>query len=117
MAALLSLAMLAVVAAATIFDVITAVYFRTLSNECDGDGHLSDDECYCTDSQGQFNRIFQDVGSMRCDNLFAQDTGYLVANAVLSGLCALIALSITLSFIMYFFCSVCGCTKPRYSRV
>ncbi len=117
MALLLSLAIMAIVATATVFDVITTIYFRTLMDKCEGDYNLSADQCSCEGSEDQFNRIFQDVGSMRCNNLFAHNTGYLIANAVLSGVCLVTALCITLAYLSYFICSFLACSKPRYTRV
>lgn len=109
--------MLTIVTTAAVFDTITSIYFRTLLAKCEGDYNLSADQCSCEGSEDQYNRIFQDVGNMQCDNLFAHDTGYLIANAVLSVLCVLVALCSTLAYFSYFVCSLMSCSKPRYTRV
>ena len=86
-AALLSLINIVVTAVATALDVQIAEYFSATIKQCKTSG-----DCYCAATAHQYDMIFEHIGSIKCNNVFTRNPHYLIANAVLSAICLVIAL-------------------------
>jgi hypothetical protein len=71
---------------ATYLDTRTAIYFNDTIKTCDFSG---EPRCYCAATRNEYIEVFR-VRSADCNNEFTRNPGYLIANAVLTGLCALL---------------------------
>jgi hypothetical protein len=71
---------------ATYFDTMTAIYFNETINACDFPGEL---QCSCAETRREYLDTFR-LRSTDCNNEFTRNPGYQIANAVLTGLCALL---------------------------
>ena len=100
----------------TLFDTLTAVYFDQLPSKCSG-LPLEDDRCYCSASENIFNEIFREVGDIDCYNPYTRETSYLIANAVLSGLCAVVALYLSVTTLRTCVVKLCGCGTSHHERL
>lgn len=116
MAVLGGVVLFAICVLGTLFDILTAVYIDALSDKCDGEV-LVEDRCYCGATEDLFGNIFQDVGDIDCYNPYTRNTSFLIANAVLSGLCALVALYLCVTALGNCVMDLCGCGSARYEQV
>ena len=99
----------------TVFDALTAIYFHKLDDNC-GDGLLSEDRCFCASSEDSFQNIFQEVGDIDCYNPYTRNTSYLIANAALSGLCAVVSAYLLVATLGGLVMILCGC-GGQYEQV
>jgi hypothetical protein len=73
---------------ATYVDSTVAVYFHDTIKQCD---FGEERRCFCSETKHQFEGTFR-VGEYDCDNTFTRQPAYLIANAVLTGCCAVVLL-------------------------
>ncbi len=100
----------------TLFDTLTALYFDQLPHKCNALS-LEHDRCFCSASENIFNEIFQEVGDIDCYNPYTRETSYLIANAVLSGLCSIVALYLCLTAMHTCVLNLCGCGRSHHERL
>lgn len=79
---------------ATYLDTTTAIYFNETIKTCD---FPDVPRCYCAATRDAYIEVFR-VRSADCNNEFTRNPGYLIANAVLTGLCALLLLVYLFAF-------------------
>lgn len=80
---------------ATALDSMAAEYFHDTIRNCD---FPDESECFCEGTKHEYEETFR-LRDSDCSNAFTRNPDYLIANAVLTGLCALLLCIYVVAFL------------------